>query len=256
LHPRLTFTSQILFYFLSAIASGFWFVRWRRLCGEDKEGLWSLYGYFTGFTCAASCVGVATWTTFLFVFSYNFETNDTDAIVQRFQSLRTNSRLENEEALSQVNRVLSFMGSSQTHWAAWQILNSFEFSFFCIAKLTVLDRLKDFSSYQAKFAVAGRVVAVLIIASCIVCVCGSVVSSVNRAQSAAFAFQAEAVFINLTSTERSQIPIIQAIFPRLHAPRIYYVHSRAIVIPFSGEHTFEIELNQSDSVQNFRCEQN
>ena len=53
----LTLTSQVAAFFVNAVTSGYFFVRWWRLPSSLKQRIWNLYGWFAGLMCSGSCFG-------------------------------------------------------------------------------------------------------------------------------------------------------------------------------------------------------
>jgi hypothetical protein len=52
------FNMQIAVFLICAVLNGFMRVHWHRLQKEEKSHLWPLYGWFTGFACIGSLLGV------------------------------------------------------------------------------------------------------------------------------------------------------------------------------------------------------
>jgi hypothetical protein len=178
--------------------------RWSKLELQAKEGSWNMYSFFTGFMCFSSCISVASWSVYIVAFTGDilYFSNLNDA----FQQFKFGVPLNPNYSFDQV---LRFMASSRTHWAAWQILHSIDFTFFIASNMMVLDRMRSFSLSPQKYVKAARLGAAGVIALCLVGVCGSVVSALSRLQSASLAGDTASAYLNLTKY-----------FPKRDIPRL------------------------------------
>jgi len=171
---------QIGAFCLSAVASGYMFTRWWRLDEEGRRDVWRLYGVFTALMCVGSCVGAAAWAVSMkesaaaLVFSVN---NREHPVPQPNPNY----------SLSQI---LSIAANGFTYGAWMKFLYPIEFLCLSIVKLTVLDRMEDFSAPQGdsrdkeRWVKAGRVVMVLVVAGGVVGIGGNIVSGVYHFQTA------------------------------------------------------------------------
>jgi hypothetical protein len=118
---------QVAFFCLSAVATGAAFIMWRRI--EDRQGLWHLYGLFTGLSCLGSILG-----------AMSLASN-----MQASVNLYTNDRI---------------------NYRYWQAAHDFFYGastpFMVAAKLMVLDRMSEFAvpkqhSMSKHLSIVGRV---------------------------------------------------------------------------------------------------
>ena len=105
------------------------FLRWRRMDGEGRRGVWRLYGMFSGLMLCGSCVGAVSWAT---------------RMMNLVHGILGNHRQSNTTLAQQFSRfALSFS------WrAAFSVFYAIEFLCLSAAKLMVLDRMSDFAAPQ------------------------------------------------------------------------------------------------------------
>jgi hypothetical protein len=156
------------------------FTRWWRLDEEGRRDVWRLYGVFTALMCVGSCVGAAAW-------AVSMEASASILIVS------FNNR---DYPFPQPNpnyssfQILSIFANGYTYGAWWKFMYPIEFLCLSIVKLTVLDRMEDFSAprddlrNKERWAKAGRVVMVLVVAGGVVGICGDIAAGVYELQAA------------------------------------------------------------------------
>ncbi len=164
-----------------------------------------MYGAFTGCMFLGSCAGLATWSIYVDVFLRTLQSNegrnsgDLQALIE--QLIRTQSR-----DFSAVDNILNQLASLQFINAPYQILETIELLFLSVAKLFVLDRMKDFSLSPSKISIfVARVSVAIVVATCVLGVCASVASAVYRTESAALYHQTALVSLDApTGAQRRQ----------------------------------------------------
>jgi hypothetical protein len=139
---------QVAAYFLSALAGGTMFYRWRRISEEDRGRVWKLYGWFSGLMMCGSFFGALAW-------------------LARMMSLVTTFRARKEPGLQSAERLL-FESRALSLRAAFDVTYAIELIFLCAAKLMVLDRMHVFLSSEGIgarkwWAQAGRIVMVVVV---------------------------------------------------------------------------------------------
>ena len=156
-----------------------------------------MYRFFTGFMCLSSCISVASWSVYIVSFTGDilYFSNLNDAYLQFKFGVPLNPNYP-------FDQVLLAMASSRTHWAAWQILHSIDFTFFIASNMMVLDRMRTFSLSPQKYVKAARLGAAGVIAVCLVGICGSVVSALSRLQSASLAGQTASAYLSLLNATK------------------------------------------------------
>jgi len=171
---------QIGAFCLSAVASGYMFTRWWRLDEEGRRDVWRLYGVFTALMCVGSCVGAAAWAVGMessaaaLIFSVN---------IHEYPIPQPNPNYS-------FSQILSIGANSHTYDAWTKFLYPIEFLCLSIVKLTVLDRMEDFAAPQGdlrdkgRWAKAGRVVMVLVVAGGVVGIGGNIAAGVYELQAA------------------------------------------------------------------------
>ena len=149
--------------------------------GEGRQGMWRLYGWFSGLMLCGSCFGAVAW-------GANMQ-----YLVLSFNAYNPSSTLTTAQDVSiyaPINR-----------WnAAFVVVYALEFLCLSAAKLMVLDRMKEFAiakreGMSMRWVVGGRVVMAAVVAGNVVGLGGNVVASAyfqraaeyNSAASAAFA---------------------------------------------------------------------
>ena len=161
---------------MSAVASGCMFVRWWRLDEDGRQDVWRLYGVFTALTCVGSCVGAAAWALSMLASAADltFSVN-----IREYPFPQPNPHYS-------PSQMLSYLASSFTFSAWFNIMYPIEVLCLSIVKLTVLDRMQDFCAPQVesrrreRWVKASRAVMVLVVAGGVVGICGNIVSAVYR----------------------------------------------------------------------------
>ncbi len=171
---------QIGAFCLSAVASGYMFTRWWRLDEEGRRDVWRLYGVFTALMCVGSCVGAAAW-------AVSMEASAADLIfsvnIRKYPFPQPNPNYS-------LSQILSIAANGYTYGAWTKFLYPIEVLCLSIVKLTVLDRMEDFSAPQddlrntQRWAKAGRVVMVLVVAGGIVGIGGHIAAGFYGLQTA------------------------------------------------------------------------
>jgi len=153
------------------------FTRWWRLDEEGRRDVWRLYGVFTALMCVGSCLGVATW-------AFRME----EAVA--FFILSVNLRLyplPMPNPNYSLPQIISILANSYTYTAWADFLYPIDFLCLSIVKLTVLDRMVDFFVElrdKERWAKAGWVVIVLVVAGGVVGIGGDVATGVYQLQAA------------------------------------------------------------------------
>jgi hypothetical protein len=145
LHLPVTFL-QIIVYCASALASGALFYRWLRIGEAERQGVWSLYGWFSGLMFFGSCFGVVTWAAWM-------------------QSLSNAFIAELSPSLSPDQRAL-FWALSDRWNGVFRITYAIEFLCLCVAKLFVLDRMSLFAAagwLSKHWVVVRRILMVIVV---------------------------------------------------------------------------------------------
>jgi hypothetical protein len=154
-----------------------------------------------------SCAGLATWSIYVYSFLRTFQSNadgnsvDLQVLLRVLLQELLVTRSRDSEA---VDHVLNQLASLQFIKAPYQILKTIEFLFLSVAKLLVLDRMKDFSISKSKYSIfVPRVLVAIVVAACVTGVCASVVSAVRRTESVPLYRQSALVSLNApTGAER------------------------------------------------------
>ena len=101
------------------------FLRWRRMDGEGRRGVWRLYGWFSGLMLCGSCFGAVAWGAYMkdLVLSFNLLNNPSSTL--------TNAQY------------FSIVAQDQRWIAAFAVVYAMEFLCLSAAKLMVLDRMME-----------------------------------------------------------------------------------------------------------------
>ena len=140
----------------------------------DRSGLWPLYGWFSGLTCAAGVFGSISTGTFMTAMSMYYDL----------------SRLEYDTF------VAAGVAQKFYKWlSAYYITYAVEFLCSCVAKLFVLDRLADFGSRETGgisnlFSGMGRFVFRAIIACNVLGICSNVLAAAFSIEASKLNYQA------------------------------------------------------------------
>ncbi len=171
---------QVGAFCLSAVSSGFMFVRWWRLDEDGRQDVWRLYGVFTALMCVGSCVGAAAWAVSV----------PTSAADLTFSVNIREYPFPQPNPYHSPSQMLSYLASCFNFGALFQIMYPLEVLCLSIVKLTVLDRMQDFCAPKGdlrrreRWVKASRAVMVLVVAGGVVGICGSIVAAVYRLQAA------------------------------------------------------------------------
>ncbi len=171
---------QVGAFCLSAVASGYMFVRWWRLDEDGRQDVWRLYGVFTALMCVGSCVGAAVWALSMLdsAADLTFSVN-----IREYPFPQPNPH-------HSPSQMASYLASSFTFSAWFQIMYPFEVLCLSIVKLTVLDRMEGFcapkgeSRRRERWVKASRAVMALVVVGGVVGICGSIVAAVYKLQAA------------------------------------------------------------------------
>ena len=155
------------------------FILWRRLGEHDRRSAWWLYGWFSALIFCGSCVGVATWATWMQAYAYFYIGEDLSSI----PSSNSSSIEPNSSALA-LSRALSRV------WFAWfYIAYAVDFFLLSTAKLMVLDRMIEFSKKWAsdttkrRFELGERVLMALVVSGNAVGLAANIAAAVQRGAS-------------------------------------------------------------------------
>jgi len=147
-----SFPEQIAAFCVSALASGTMFLRWWRMNEEGRRRVWWLYGWFSGLMLCGSMFGAVAWGANMQNLVLNFNTfNNPLSTLKQFQ-------------------ILSYVAQIR-HWiAAFSVTYAMEFLCLSVAKLMVLDRMKDFAAEGVSrlWVIGGRVVMAAVVAGSVV----------------------------------------------------------------------------------------
>ena len=156
---------QITAFCLSAAASGMMVWRWWRLDEESRSLVWPLYGWFASLMCVGSCFGAAAWVAYMqYLAAFYTAGNavETPVLADRWTMY----------ALA-YNMLVKFY-----------VLYALEFFCLSVAKLVVLDRMKDFVSVlradgaTRRWTVGGRIVMAAVLTGNAVGLVGNIVAAV------------------------------------------------------------------------------
>ena len=112
------------------------FTRWWRLDEEGRRDVWRLYGAFTALMCVGSCVGAAAWAVGMLQYAASVTVT---VNIRDYPFPQPNPTLSTSQFLSIFADLYSY--------SAWHApLYSVEVLCLSIVKLTVLDRMEDFSA--------------------------------------------------------------------------------------------------------------
>ena len=131
---------------------------------ESRQRVWWLYGRFCGLMCCGSCIGAAAW----------------GAWMQNLVLLYTVNSPQSTLTLAQY---LSLSAQISLSLVAFSILYALEFFCLSVAKLMVLDRMKEFAVSEAdgtarRWVVGGRMVMAAVVVGNTVGLCGNVAAAV------------------------------------------------------------------------------
>jgi len=195
---------QIGAFGLSAVASGCMFTLWWRLGEEGRRDVWRLYGVFTALMCIGSCAGAAAWAVSMESSVASFITS---VNIREYPFPMPNPNYSYPQIL-----LISARGYKYAAW--FKFVYPLEFLILSIVKLTVLDRMKTFSAPQGdlrdkqRWAKAGRVVMVLVVAGGVVGICGNIASGVYRLQAADSMVSAANILASNNGSFFTALPLI------------------------------------------------
>ena len=155
------------------------FLRWRRMDGEGRRGVWRLYGLFSGLMLCGSCFGAAAWGAWMQNLVLNFNVNNNPS-----------STLTNAQHYS-------IVAQCQRWIAAFAVTYAMEFLCLSAAKLMVLDRMMEFAMPKGagvwrRWVVGGRVVMAAVVAGNVVGLGGNVAAAVYFQRTAEYSSAASA----------------------------------------------------------------
>jgi len=164
------FPEQIAAFCVSALASGTMFFRWWRMDGEGRRRVWRLYGWFSGLMLCGSMFGAVAWGA-------------------NMQSLVLNFNTQNNPS-STLTKAQLFLSYAQIRrWiAAFSVMYALEFLCLSLAKLMVLDRMRDFvaEGMSRRWVVGGWVVLAAVVAGNVVGLGGNIAAAVYFERTAEF----------------------------------------------------------------------
>jgi len=146
--------------------------------GERRRRVWRLYGWFSGLMLCGSMFGAVAWGAYMQNLVLNFDTyNNPSATLTESQS---------HSSAAQIRRWI----------AAFSVTNAMEFFCLSVAKLMVLDRMKDFAAegISRRWVVGGRVVLAAVVAGNVVGLGGNVAAAVYFERTAEFYSAASAAY--------------------------------------------------------------
>ena len=131
---------------------------------ESRQRVWWLYGRFCGLMCCGSCIGAAAWGAWMQNLVLLYTLNNPQLTLTVAQS---------DLLLSQISLWL----------VAFFIMYALEFFCLSVAKLMVLDRMKEFAVSEAdgtarRWVVGGRMVMAAVVVGNTVGLCGNVAAAV------------------------------------------------------------------------------
>lgn len=176
------------------------FYRWWRIDKEDRTQLWLLYGWFAGLMCIGSMFGVVEWVAWMKYMELLY--------VLTFES----------KALEQA------AAAQQAIWQARSVVaHAVEFMCLSVAKLMVLDRIKQFAAPKTtdraiRWEVLGRGVMAIVVVGNVVGAIANISAAVlfketadlNTAASAAYAINndTEGKYLNRSANQKYQQSVI------------------------------------------------
>ena len=169
------------------------FFRWWRMDAESRQRVWWLYGRFCGLMCCGSCIGAAAWGAWMqnLVLLYTVNNPQSTLTVVQFNLLS-----------AQVNLWL----------VAFFIMYALEFFCLSVAKLMVLDRMKEFAVSEAdgtarRWVVGGRMVMAAVVVGNTVGLCGNVAAAVYNQEAADLTNAAAAAYAANTTNAYNNLNI-------------------------------------------------
>ncbi len=171
--------AQVAAYCVSAFAGGAGLFLWRRINDEGRLRVWRLYGWFSGLMLVGSCIGIATWLTWMQRLVYRF----------KGESVKVDSRAEE----------MLFRALGNPWRAGFSVLYPIEFMCLSVAKLMVLDRLHNFLelSFGGKVGLwnpAKRFLMAAVVAGNVVGLVCNIAGAVHWQRSSFFFHEASAYF--------------------------------------------------------------
>ena len=157
------------------------FLRWWRMDGEGRRGVWRLYGWFSWLMLCGSCFGAAAWG------------SDLQARILVFNGLNNPSLTLTQSQRSSISAQLVIC------FAAFSVVYAMEFLCLSVAKLMVLDRMMEFAMPKgegvwSRWVVGGRVVLAAVVAGNVVGLGGNVAATVYFQRAAESFSAASAAF--------------------------------------------------------------
>jgi hypothetical protein len=147
------------------------FFRWWRMDVEGRRRVWRLYGWFSGLMLCGSMFGAVAWGANMQNLVLNFNTQISPSSVLT----------PDAEALSSAAQIRRWI-------AAFSVTYAMEFFCLSVAKLMVLDRMKDFAAdgMSKRWVVGGWVVLAAVVAGNVVGLGGNVAAAVYFERTAEF----------------------------------------------------------------------
>jgi hypothetical protein len=166
----------VIAYCLSALAGGTMFCRWWQVGEEEKEKMWSLYGWYSGLMALGSCFGMFSWIAKMLHLSNNAVAVDL---------FRQN-----------IPRDIDWYNAETTKWQAmFAVSHALEFLCLSAAKLMVLDRMSDFAmpimsdGTRKKWKMCGKVMMAVVVVASLTGLVGNAASADYWARSSEISFQ-------------------------------------------------------------------
>ena len=163
------------------------FLRWWRM--QERRGVWWLYGWFTALMCFGSCVGAVTWALWMRALVLLFTVSSLDPTLSRAQYYTFQS---------QIDRWLP----------AFFVTYTIEFLCLSVAKLLVLDRMKDLAVSEAdgtarRWVVGGRAVLASVVVGNLAGVSGNFAAAASFKKTADLASSVAAAYAANTTAAAS-----------------------------------------------------
>jgi len=157
------------------------FFRWWRMDEEGRRRVWRLYGWFSGLMLCGSMFGAVAWGANMqnLVLNFNAQNNPSSTLT--------------------LSQKLSSAAQIRRWIAAFSVTYAMEFLCLSVAKLMVLDRMKDFAAPKGdgmsrRWVVGGRVVLAAVVAGNVVGLGGNVAAAVYFERTAVFFSAASAAY--------------------------------------------------------------
>ena len=148
--------------------------------GEGRRQVWRLYGWFSGLMLCGSMFGAVAWGANMQNLVLNFDTQDK----------------QHRSSTLSPSQIFSYAAQIRRWIAVFSVTYAMEFLCLSVAKLMVLDRMKDFAEdgMSRRWVVGGRVVLAAVVAGNVVGLGGNVAAAVYFQQAAEFCSAASAAY--------------------------------------------------------------